>query len=133
MREQLARWVAGITALITLALALTFAWMQNPGVDEPGEVRPDVHESDPALLAAGRGVYDGQGCSMCHSIAGQGNPRNPLDGAGARHDPAALRDWIIGADALGDQMSARTRRTKQDYRDLSDADLDALVAYMQSL
>ena len=42
-----------------------------------------------------------QACARCHSIAGKGNPRRPLDGVGARRNAAELRDWNIGARRYG--------------------------------
>jgi hypothetical protein len=67
----------------------------------------------------------------CHSIAGRGNPSSPLDGIGARREPAAIRDWVVGAGAAQASMSAGTLRAKARARD--DPDLDALVAYLGQL
>jgi mono/diheme cytochrome c family protein len=134
MREQLARVLAGLTAVFAVVLALLFAWMQNP----PGErqpVRPaaTVTAAPDSDHAAGRRIYVEQGCSLCHSIAGEGNPRNPLDGVSARHGREDMRDWIVGAGAAGDQLPARVRHSKSGYAELGDGELDALVAYLRTL
>jgi hypothetical protein len=71
---------------------------------------------------------------MCHSIAGKGNKSNPLDGVGAKLSADEIRQWITDPTA----MTAKTKSTKKPpmpkkWADLPAADLDALVAYMQSL
>jgi mono/diheme cytochrome c family protein len=131
MREYLARWVAGVTLVLVLSLAAVFAWVQNPRPTAPPPETPVAEHVDPERAAAGREVYEAQQCSRCHAIAGEGNPRSPLDGVGARHDAAEMRDWIVGADTV--DLSARVRGAKADYLELSDAELEALVAYMLTL
>jgi mono/diheme cytochrome c family protein len=82
----------------------------------------------------GEGVYAAQKCQICHSIGGKGNKQNPLDGVGKKLSADELRAWIV--DPAG--MTAKTKSTKKPpmpakYGSLPAADLDALVAYMQSL
>jgi len=78
-------------------------------------------------------VFDAQGCARCHSIAGQGSPRSPLDGVGAALSREELRHWVIGADAIKDDLSPRALTAKQDYAALPAGDLDALIEYLASL
>jgi len=80
-----------------------------------------------SLVARGRTVYAEQRCSACHSIAGEGSPRSPLDGVGARLSDAQIRLWIV------DPQAARPGIRKPDFADLPARDIDALVAYMQIL
>jgi mono/diheme cytochrome c family protein len=82
----------------------------------------------------GQEVYAAQKCSVCHSIAGKGGKSSPLDGVGAKLSAADLRQWIVDPVA----MSKKANSTKKPpmpakYANLPAADLDALVAYMQSL
>jgi mono/diheme cytochrome c family protein len=82
----------------------------------------------------GEEVYAAQKCSVCHAIAGKGAKTNPLDGVGAKLSAAEIRGWIV--DPV--DMAAKTKSTKKPvmpakYSKLPAADLDALVAYMQSL
>lgn len=128
------RIVAALTGVLVTLLALGFALVQNPRVpaDSPAAPPPAL-EPPPALVEAGRRAYEEQDCAMCHAIAGEGNPRLPLDGVGARRDAAGLRDWILGSGASADALPARAQRAKSAYRQLDGATLDALVAYMQSL
>lgn len=89
---------------------------------------------DEAQVKKGAEVYAAQKCSMCHSIAGKGNKMNPLDGVGAKLKAEELKAWIV--DPKG--MTAKTKSTKKPpmpakYDKLPPADIDAMVAYMQSL
>jgi mono/diheme cytochrome c family protein len=84
--------------------------------------------------AKGEGVYSAQKCSVCHVIAGKGNKQNPLDGVGAKLSADDIRAWIVDPVA----MAAKTSSTKKPpmpkkWANLPAADLDGLVAYMQSL
>jgi len=82
----------------------------------------------------GEQVYAAQKCSVCHSIAGKGGKSSPLDGVGAKLSAADTRQWILEPIA----MAKKTSSTKKPpmpkrYDKLPAADVDALVAYMQSL
>ena len=71
---------------------------------------------------------------MCHSIEGKGGKQSALDGVGKKLSADEIRNWIV--DPTG--MTAKTKSTKKPpmpnrYNKLPAADLDALVAYMQSL
>jgi mono/diheme cytochrome c family protein len=82
----------------------------------------------------GEAVYAAQKCSVCHQIAGKGNKNNPLDGVGAKLSAADTKKWIVSPT----EMMAQTKSTKKPpmpnkYSSLPAGDIDALVAYMQSL
>jgi mono/diheme cytochrome c family protein len=84
--------------------------------------------------AKGAQLYTSQKCIGCHSISGKGNKNNPLDGVGAKLSANDIREWLVHPT----EMAAKTKSTKkppmQDrYSKLPAADIDALVAYMQSL
>lgn len=84
--------------------------------------------------AKGQALYTAQKCQVCHSIAGVGNKANPLDGVGAKLSAADIRQWIVSPK----EMSTKTKSTAKppmssNYAKLPAADIDALVAYMQSL
>src|SRR5688572_22002981 len=89
---------------------------------------------DAAKVKQGEGVYAAQKCQTCHSIGGKGGKQSPLDGVGAKLSADDLRQWIVDPVA----MAAKTKSTKKPpmpnkYKGLPAADVDALVAYMQSL
>ena len=132
MREKWARRIVFLTALIVLLLAFVFARIQNPETDISTERKPSV-VLDSKDVETGRQIYEQQGCGFCHSIDGQGNPRNPLDGVGTKRTASELRNFITGADTLEELLTMSIRNMKQRYRELSAAELDALVIYMQSL
>jgi mono/diheme cytochrome c family protein len=82
----------------------------------------------------GETVYNAQKCQVCHSVAGRGNKANPLDGVGAKLSADDIRKWIVDPVV----MAASTKSTKKPpmpkkWAQLPAADLDGLVAYMQSL
>jgi mono/diheme cytochrome c family protein len=95
---------------------------------------PTAAGQDAAQIKRGEEVYAAQKCQVCHAIAGKGNKMNPLDGVGTKLSAADIRQWITNPK----EMTAKTKSTKKPpmaakYDKLSAADLDALVAYMQSL
>ena len=136
MREQWARRIVLITGLLVLLLAFLFADLQNPvKTTDITESRNHLTTIDfePERIEAGKQVYQQQNCSRCHSIAGEGNPRNPLDNIGEKRSAEELRDYITGADRLQKIISERSLKLKQRYRLLPADELDALIVYMQSL
>lgn len=135
MREKWARRIALLTGGLVLALAVIFARSQNPpGRAPPARApvtTPVTPAADPALVESGRRVYTKQGCARCHSIAGRGNPRSPLDGVGARLSAAEIRRWITPPQepaALPDNF-----RTWHANLPLTEPQREALVAYLLNL
>jgi mono/diheme cytochrome c family protein len=82
----------------------------------------------------GEQVYEAQKCSVCHSIAGKGSKTSPLDGVGSKLSAEDTRQWILEPI----EMAKKVQSTKKPpmpkrYDKLPAGDIDALVAYMQSL
>lgn len=97
-------------------------------------VAPVSASSQDDAVKKGQQVYTAQKCSMCHQIAGKGNKASPLDGVGKKLSAAEIREWIVNPV----EMAKKTKSTKKPpmankYSKLPAADIDALVAYMQSL
>jgi mono/diheme cytochrome c family protein len=93
-----------------------------------------VLAADDAQIKRGAEVYTAQKCQMCHAIAGKGSKTNPLDGVGAKLSAEDTKAWIV----TPVEMTAKAKSTKKPpmpnkYGKLPAADLDALVAYLQSL
>jgi mono/diheme cytochrome c family protein len=89
---------------------------------------------DAAAVKRGAEVYTAQKCQLCHQVAGKGNKANPLDGVGAKLSADDIRQWITHPT----EMTAKAKSTKKPpmpnkYAGLPAADIDALVAYLQSL
>ena len=84
--------------------------------------------------AKGEQVFAAQKCSMCHQIAGKGNKLSPLDGVGKKLSAADTREWIVDPDAAAKKHnSTKKPAMPKTYAKLPAADVDALVAYLQSL
>jgi mono/diheme cytochrome c family protein len=85
-----------------------------------------------AALAKGQQVYADQKCGLCHSVGGKGNKKGPLDDVGSKLPAADIRLWMTDAKAMTEKTKA-TRKPEMKSYNLPKADLDVLVAYMQSL
>jgi mono/diheme cytochrome c family protein len=114
---------------IMLTIALGMAIQQTATGQAPAPAAPD-----PALVKRGMEVYTAQKCQICHSVAGKGNKKGPLDGVGTKLSADDIRQWIVKPT----EMAAKTKSTVKPpmpdkYATLPAADIDALVAYMQSL
>ena len=84
--------------------------------------------------AKGAEVYAAQKCSTCHSIAGKGGKSSPLDGVGAKLSADDIRQWIVDPVAMAKKSnSTKKPPMPKKYDKLPAADIDGLVAYMQSL
>ena len=73
-------------------------------------------------------------CKMCHSIAGDGNAKGSLDNAG-KLSAADIKAWIRTPKEMTAKAKAERKPPMVAYGadKISDADLDALVAYLSSL
>jgi mono/diheme cytochrome c family protein len=83
-------------------------------------------------MTQGAKVFADQKCSVCHSIAGKGNSKGPLDDIGKKDSADDIRAWIT--DAKG--MTAKTkaiRKPEMKVYTLPKEDVDALVAYLSGL
>jgi len=83
--------------------------------------------------AKGEQVYAAQKCSMCHQIAGKGNKLSPLDVVG-KLSAAEIKEWIVDPDAAAKKHnSTKKPAMPKTFAKLPPADVDALVAYLQTL
>jgi mono/diheme cytochrome c family protein len=114
-----------IKRTVLSAAAVTFA---------AGIATPLAAAQDDAQVKKGQDVYTAQKCSMCHSVAGKGNKSNPLDGVGKKLSAEEIRLWIVNPkEATATAKSTKKPPMPDKYSKLPPADVDALVAYMQSL
>lgn len=142
MRERIARWYALGIGLFVVGLAALFAERQNagpvpdatPAATEAAPVvpPPDV-PPDPAEVRRGRAVFEEQGCLRCHRVAGEGSPRSPLDGVGARLTPEEIHAFIVADDAVRGSLSPSVARAKTEFAEMPEGDLGALVTYLAAL
>ena len=82
----------------------------------------------------GQEVYAAQKCQGCHNIAGKGYKENALDGVGKKLSADDIKAWITTPKAMATKTGAKGKPPMPDrYAKLPAADIDALVAYMQTL
>lgn len=88
-----------------------------------------------AQKAADRGmkVFTESKCSMCHAIAGKGNAKGALDEVGSKLSADEIRQWIVDPQVMRDKAHAERKPSMKSYASLPKDDVDALVAYLQTL
>ena len=91
----------------------------------------------PAVMSAqdiekGKAVYTANKCQTCHAIEGKGNKKYPLDGVGAKLSAADIGTWITDPKTMEAKLTEKPKIHMKAYK-LADADLTALVGYLQSL
>jgi mono/diheme cytochrome c family protein len=88
---------------------------------------------DAAKIAKGEKVYADQKCSLCHSIAGKGNPKGSLDEVGTNLKADEIHDWIVKpADMAVKAKADRKPAMPAKFAALPKDDIDALVAYLSA-
>lgn len=88
---------------------------------------------DKAQIERGMKVYAEQKCMVCHSIAGKGNAKGALDNVGAKLKADEIREWIVNAAEMTKKTKAERKPPMKAFANLPKEDVDALVAYLQSL
>jgi mono/diheme cytochrome c family protein len=89
----------------------------------------------PAQAQGERGmkVFADSKCSLCHSVAGKGNPKGILDDVGSTLPAAEIREWLVNPDAMRKKAGSERKPMMKSFSTLPKEDLDALVAYLQTL
>lgn len=82
--------------------------------------------------AKGEKVFADQKCSLCHSIAGKGNAKGPLDEVGSKLSADDIRAWITDSKGMTAKTKA-TRKPEMKVYTLPKEDVDALVAYLSAM
>jgi len=89
---------------------------------------------DAGAIKHGQQVSAAQKCQTCHSIAGKGAKTNPLDGVGGKLSADEIRQWIVNPTEMAKKANSDKKPPMPNkYSKLPAADIDGLVAYMQSL
>jgi mono/diheme cytochrome c family protein len=121
-----------VAAVGVLLVATVFVWRrpadgggQGPAI--VAQVQAGQAGTGPSPIERGRVVYAEQKCQACHSIAGVGSRRYPLDGVGSKLGADDIRKWIVAPREMNPRVSKRA------FDSLPPADLEALVAYVSSL
>jgi mono/diheme cytochrome c family protein len=82
--------------------------------------------------ATGEKVYAAQKCSVCHSIAGKGNAKGPLDEVGSKLTADEIRAWITDAKGMTGKTKAARKPEMKAYT-LAKDEVDGLVAYLSAM
>ncbi|MBI3490920.1 MAG: cytochrome c [Acidobacteria bacterium] len=85
-----------------------------------------------AKVAKGQQLFADQKCTLCHSVAGKGNAKGSLDGVAGKVSADEIRNWITDAKGMTAKTKA-TRKPEMKAYTLSRDDVDALVAYLETL
>ena len=101
--------------------------VQSAALDSGGTV-----VADEAAVKKGMQVFADQKCLLCHSIADKGNKKGPLDDVGSRLTAGDIRQWIVNSKAMTEKTKA-TRKPAMKMFNLPTEDVDALVAYLETL
>ena len=88
---------------------------------------------DAAKIAQGEKLYAAQKCATCHSIADKGNKKGPLDGVGDKLSAEEIRQWLVDPAAMTAKTKSTRKPVMKSYAKLSKDELDAMVAYLESL
>jgi mono/diheme cytochrome c family protein len=86
-----------------------------------------------ASVERGQQVFGAQKCAICHSVAGKGNQKGPLDSVGTRLTADEIRLWIVNATEMAAKTGATRKPPMKAYTTLAKEDLEALVAYLLTL
>ena len=82
---------------------------------------------------AGQKVFETNKCALCHSVAGKGNAKGPLDGVGSKLEEDEIRMWLMDPDAMAKKIKSTRKPVMKSYAKLPKEDIDALAEYMDSL
>jgi len=85
-----------------------------------------------AKAEQGAALFTSQKCTMCHSVAGKGNAKGPLDKVASTRTPDEIRQWLLDPEGMRAKTKA-TRTPPMKPIKLSGDQIDALVAYLTSL
>jgi mono/diheme cytochrome c family protein len=80
----------------------------------------------------GEQLFADQKCTLCHSVGDKGNKKGALDGVAAKLKATEIREWITDAKGMTAKAKA-TRKPDMKAYSLPKEDVDALVAYLETL
>ena len=84
-------------------------------------------------IARGATLFESNKCTICHAVAGKGNAKHPLDGAGARLDADIVKLWLTDSKAAEAKTGKKASPPMKSFASLPQEDIDALVAFVLSL
>ena len=91
---------------------------------------------DAKLVDTGKKLFTSKQCMTCHMIAGKGNKVGVLDGVAAKVNAADMKTWLTKPATMEAKLAKpplMKMSSKIAALKLTDADINALVAYLQTL
>ena len=88
---------------------------------------------DAGKVERGKAVFAEQKCKICHSVGGVGNPKGPLDDAGVKLSAEEMKEWLAKPAEMAAKAKASRKPPMKSFAKLPPADVEALVAYLQTL
>jgi len=88
---------------------------------------------DAAKIEKGKQLYTDQKCKLCHSVAGEGNKKGPLDEVAGSLTADDVKAWLVTPDEMAAKHGKDRKPKMKKFDTLSAEDIDALVAYVLSL
>jgi mono/diheme cytochrome c family protein len=88
---------------------------------------------DASKVEKGKAVFAEQKCKICHSVAGVGNPKGPLDDVGSKLTAEEIKQWLKTPKEMAEKAKATRKPPMKSFATLPPAQLDALAAYLATL
>ena len=98
-----------------------------------GLIAVSARDAGAAAPEDGAKIYAAQKCSLCHAVAGKGNPKGALDDVGKRLSADDIRMWLTSPKDMSAKHKAERKPPMKSFATLPQQDLDALVAYLVTL
>jgi len=88
------------------------------------------------LVQAGKQLYASNECARCHMVAGKGNKMSKLDGVASKLSARDMDRWLKAPaemEATLDHKPKVRMSSRKSLKNLTEADVAALVAYLMTL
>jgi mono/diheme cytochrome c family protein len=143
--ENVRRNTVPLVSLVVLAVLFSTACGGSSSSSPPSSTPETTASTDSGLVAAGEALYSSAGCNNCHSIDGSqsvgptfeglaGSTVQLSDGTAVTADEAYLARAIGEPDAdIVDGFSQGVMSGTIPAGSVSEPDIEALVAYLESL
>ena len=93
-----------------------------------------VAAQDAKQVDAGQQLFTSKGCTKCHQVAGHGNKVNVLDGVASKVSAADMKKWLTNPTEMEAKLDHKPKIKMSSKKPaLSNSEIDALVAYLQTL
>lgn len=94
-----------------------------------------VAAQDAKLVETGRELYAVKECDRCHMVGGRGNKSSKLDGVGSKVSVDEIRRWLTAPAEMEAKLDQKpkVRMSSRKKMTLTDAEVQALVAYIRTL